>query len=77
MALKKIIQSNVENLQSSVENTAKGLGSKLANSALDAIGPAGGLLKALLNGPSSMPALKTQIRYLTTSPPLTALKLVA
>jgi hypothetical protein len=60
MALKKIIQSNVENLQSSVENTAKSLGNKLANSALDSIGPAGGLLKALLNGPSSMPALKTQ-----------------
>ena len=63
MALNKIIQSNVKNLQQSVENTAKGLGNKLANSALDSIGPAGGLLKALLNGPSSMPALKTGPMY--------------
>ena len=60
MALKKIIQSNVENFQNSVQNTASTLKSNLVNSALDSIGPAGGLLKALLNGPSSMPALKSQ-----------------
>ncbi|MDA9953702.1 hypothetical protein N9D61_05125, partial [Planktomarina sp.] len=55
-----IIQSNVENFQNSVQNTASTLKSNLVNSALDSIGPAGGLLKALLNGPSSMPALKSQ-----------------
>lgn len=58
--LKEVARSNVSNFQQSIENTAKGLGDKLVNSALDSIGPAGGILKAILNGPSSVPKLKVE-----------------
>jgi hypothetical protein len=58
--LKEVVQSNVNNFQQSVESTAKSLGNNLVNSALDSIGPAGGILKAILNGPSSVPALKVE-----------------
>lgn len=58
--LKEVVQSNVNNFQQSVESTATSLGKNLVNSALDSIGPAGGILKAILNGPSSVPALKVE-----------------
>jgi hypothetical protein len=62
--LKSIVQSNVENLAGDLENKAKGLKSNLINSAVDSLGlgSAGGLLKALLGGPSSQPQLKTQVK---------------
>ena len=61
--LKSIVQSNVKNFTDDLENTAKGLKSNLINSAVDSLGlgSAGGLLKALLGGPSSQPQLKTQV----------------
>lgn len=58
--LKSIVQSNVKSLTSSFENTAKNLGSRLAGAAFDSIGPAGSILKQILNGPSSVPLQKTQ-----------------
>lgn len=62
--LKSIVQSNVKNLAGDLENKAKGLKSNLINSAVDSLGlgSAGGLLKALLGGPSSQPQLKTQVK---------------
>jgi hypothetical protein len=62
--LKSIVQSNVKNFTDDLENTAKGLKSNLINSAVDSLGlgSAGGLLKALLGGPSSQPQLKTQVK---------------
>ena len=53
--LKTIVQSNVKNFTDDLENRAKGLKSNLINSAVDSLGlgSAGGLLKALLGGPSS------------------------
>ena len=62
--LKSIVQSNVKNFTDDLENTAKGLKSNLINSAVDSLGlgSAGGLLKALLGGPSSQPLLKTQVK---------------
>ena len=62
--LKNIVQSNVKNFTDDLENTAKGLKSNLINSAVDSLGlgGAGGLLKALLGGPSSQPQLKTQVQ---------------
>ena len=61
--LKSIVQSNVKNFTDDLENTAKGLKSNLINSAVDSLGlgGAGGLLKALLGGPSSQPQLKTLV----------------
>lgn len=61
--LKNIVQSNVKNFTDDLENKAKGLKSNLINSAVDSLGlgSAGGLLKALLGGPSSQPQLKTQV----------------
>ena len=61
--LKSIVQSNVKNLAGDLENKAKGLKSNLINSAVDSLGlgSAGGLLKALLGGPSSQPQLKTLV----------------
>ena len=61
--LKSIVQSNVKNLAGDLENKAKGLKSNLINSAVDSLGlgSAGGLLKALLGGPSSQPQLKTMV----------------
>ena len=62
--LKSIVQTNVKNFTDDLENTAKGLKSNLINSAVDSLGlgSAGGLLKALLGGPSSQPQLKTQVK---------------
>ena len=62
--LKSIVQTNVKNFTDDLENTAKGLKSNLINSAVDSLGlgSAGGLLKALLGGPSSQPQLKTQVQ---------------
>ena len=62
--LKTIVQSNVKNFTDDLENRAKGLKSNLINSAVDSLGlgSAGGLLKALLGGPSSQPQLKTQVQ---------------
>lgn len=57
--LKQIVQSNVNNFQRSVENTARSIGGNLLNSAFSSIGPAGGILKQLLKGPSSMPPTKS------------------
>jgi len=61
--LKSIVQSNVKNLAGDLENKANGLKSNLINSAVDSLGlgSAGGLLKALLGGPSSQPQLKTMV----------------
>ena len=62
--LKSIVQSNVKNFTDDLESKAKGLKSNLINSAVDSLGlgGAGGLLKALLGGPSSQPQLKTQVK---------------
>lgn len=56
--LKKIVQSNVSNLGSSIEQTASRLTSNLKDAAFDAIDP-GGILGAILKGPSSIPSGKT------------------
>jgi hypothetical protein len=68
--LKSIVQSNVKNFTDDLENTAKGLKSNLINSAVDSLGlgSAGGLLKALLGGPSSQPQLKTLVAAGTAQP---------
>lgn len=58
--LRNIVQSNVSNLASSVGNTARTLGSNIANRALDQIGPAGNILKGILNGPSSIPTSRSR-----------------
>ncbi len=62
--LKSIVQSNVKNFTDDLESKANGLKSNLINSAVDSLGlgGAGGLLKALLGGPSSQPQLKTQVQ---------------
>lgn len=56
--LKKIVQSNVSNLGSSIEKTASRLTGNLKDAAFDAIDP-GGILGAILKGPSSIPSGKT------------------
>lgn len=58
--LKNIVQSNVNSLASSVQSSATTLGKNLVDRALTQIGPAGTILKGLLNGPSSIPGLKNR-----------------
>ena len=62
--LKSIVQSNVKNFTDDLESKAAGLKSNLINSAVDSLGlgGAGGLLKALLGGPSSQPQLKSLVK---------------
>ena len=62
--LKSIVQSNVKSFTNDLENKAKGLKSNLIGSAVDSLGlgSAGGLLKALLGGPSSQPQLKSLVQ---------------
>jgi len=62
--LKSIVQSNVNSFTNDLENKAKGLKSNLIGSAVDSLGlgSAGGLLKALLGGPSSQPQLKSLVQ---------------
>lgn len=59
--LKSIVQSNVKNFTSDLENRATSLATNFANNALNAAlgSGAAGILKSLLNGPSSMPTAKT------------------
>jgi hypothetical protein len=59
--LKSVVQSNVKNFTSDLENTVKSTATNFANNALNsALGSgAAGILRSLLNGPSSTPALRT------------------
>ena len=59
--IKSIVQSNVKNFTSDLENRASSFATNFANNALNsALGSgAAGILKSLLNGPSSMPTAKT------------------
>lgn len=56
--LKSVVQSNVKNFTSSIEGTASRLAGGLKDAAFDAIDP-GGILGAILKGPSSIPDGKT------------------
>jgi hypothetical protein len=58
MNLKKIVQSNVSNLQNSLESSANKLAGGIKEAAFGALDPTG-ILRNLLKGPSSMPATKT------------------
>lgn len=60
--LKGVVQSNVKNFTSDIENKATSFGSNLVNNALDNAlgGGAASILKSLLGGPSSTPSLKTE-----------------
>jgi hypothetical protein len=59
--LKSVVQSNVKNFTSDLENKASSFATNFANNALNsALGSgAAGILKSLLGGPSSVPTLKT------------------
>ena len=60
--LKGVVQSNVKNFTSDIENKASKFGNNLVNNALDNAlgGGAASILKSLLGGPSSNPTLKTE-----------------
>jgi len=60
--LKSVVQSNVKNFTSDIENKASKFGNNLVNNALDNAlgGGAASILKSLLGGPSSNPTLKTE-----------------
>ena len=59
--LKSVVQSNVKNFTSDLENKAKSFGTNLVGNALENAlgGGAASILKSLLGGPSSQPSLKT------------------
>lgn len=59
--LKSVVQSNVKNFTSDLENKAKSFGTNLVNNALENAlgGGAASILKSLLGGPSSTQSLKT------------------
>lgn len=61
--LKNVVQSNVKNFTSDIENKAKSFGSNLVNNALENAlgGGAASILKSLLGGPSSTQTLKNSV----------------
>jgi len=61
--LKSVVQSNVKNFTSDIENKAKSFGNNLVNNALENAlgGGAASILKSLLGGPSSQPSLSNAV----------------
>jgi len=67
--LKNVVQSNAKNIASDFENRATTFANNFANNALDsALGSgAAGILRQLLNGPSSLPTQRTTTAATTNS----------